>query len=119
MTIKVNKQSTYPLDYHFRGKRAEMKPLFNELIKKIQKEIDFEYKIGKAYIGLIHTLVFTALRIQTEKIIIEFTIRKEIKSLRITKAKHFQKQRWAYFVDIKESKDIDTELIGWIKESWE
>ncbi|MBU0682671.1 MAG: hypothetical protein KJ864_00065 [Candidatus Omnitrophica bacterium] len=117
MTIKINKQSTYPLDYHFRGKRAEMKPLFDELITKLSKELDFEYKIGKAYIGLIRTLVFVAIRIQTEKIIFEFTSRQELKSPRFIKIKHFQRQRWAYFLDIKESKDIDKKLIGWVKES--
>lgn len=119
MTIKINKQSILPLDYHFHGERMKMKPLFDELIEKLSKEIDFEYKIGKAYIGLIHTLVFAAIRIQTKKIVVEFTIRKEVKSPRITKGKHFQKQRWAYFIDIKKPEDIDKELVGWVKESWE
>ncbi len=119
MTIKINEQSTYPLDYHFRGKRAEMKPLFDELITKLSKELDFEYKIGKAYIGLIHTLVFAAVRVQTQKIIFEFTARREIKSPRFKKILHFQKQRWAYFLDLKEPKDIDAEFISWVKESWE
>ena len=117
MNIKVNKQSSYPLDYHFRDKRANMKPLFDELIEKLAKEISFEYKIGKAYIGLIHTLVFVGIRIQTQKIIFEFTSRKELKSHRFNKVIHFQKQRWAYFLDIKEPKDIDKELIDWVKES--
>ncbi|KKQ98017.1 MAG: hypothetical protein UT24_C0005G0036 [Candidatus Woesebacteria bacterium GW2011_GWB1_39_12] len=119
MTVKINKQSSYPLDYHFRGERVNMKPLFDDLTTKLVKEIDFEYKIGKAYIGLIHTLVFAALRIQTSKIIVEFVARKQFKSPRINKVKHFQKQRWAYFVDIKESKDIDKGLIDWIKQSYE
>lgn len=117
MTIKINGQSTYPLDYHFRGKRAEMKSLFDELITKLDKELDFEYKIGKAYIGLIHTLVFAAVRVQTQKIIFEFTSRQELKNPRFTKIKHFQNQRWAYFLDIKESKDINKELMSWVKES--
>jgi hypothetical protein len=30
---------------------------------------------------------------------------------------HFQKDRWAYFLDIKSPKDIDKELIGWVKAS--
>jgi tRNA A37 threonylcarbamoyladenosine biosynthesis protein TsaE len=64
-------------------------------------------------------LVFAAFRIQTEKIIVELTIRREIKSPRFTKVLHFQKQRWAYFLDIKDSKDIDDELIGWTKEACE
>ena len=117
MTIKINKQSTLSLDYHFRGERIKMKPLFDELIEKLSKEINFEYKIGKAYIGLINTLVFACIRTQTQKIIFEFTSRKELKSPRFNKVLHFQKDRWAYFLDIKESRDIDKELIGWVKES--
>ena len=117
MIIKLNNQSTVPLDYHFRGERREMRPLFDELIDKLGKDINFEYKIGKAYIGLIKTLVFACIRIQTQKIIFEFTSRQELKSTRFNKALHFQKNRWAYFLDIKTSKDINSELIGWIKES--
>ncbi|KKR57311.1 MAG: hypothetical protein UU05_C0055G0006 [Candidatus Curtissbacteria bacterium GW2011_GWA1_40_47] len=58
LEIKINKQSTYPLDYHFRGERLAMRPLYDKLIAKLAKELSFKYKIGKAYIGLIHTLVF-------------------------------------------------------------
>ena len=117
MAIKFNKQSSYSLEYHFRSERTAMKPLYDELIDKLAKEIEFEYKIGKAYIGLIHTLVFACIRIQTKKIIFEFTSRKELKSPRFNKVLHFQKDRWAYFLDIKEPKDIDKELIDWVKES--
>jgi hypothetical protein len=119
MKIKINGKSTFPLDYHFRGERVLMKPLFDELITKLRKELDFEYKIGKAYIGLIRTLVFVGLRVQTKKIIVEITLRKMLKSPRIKKTLQFQKRRWAYFLDIKESKDIDKELINWIKQSYE
>jgi hypothetical protein len=94
-----------------------MKPLYDELIDKLNKKVNFEYKIGKAYIGLIKTLVFAAIRIQTQKIVFEFTSRQKLKSPRFTKVLHFQKDRWAYFLDIKESKDIDKELVGWVKES--
>ena len=111
--------SEYSLDYHFGGKRINMKPLFDELIQKLRKDLDFEFKIGKAYIGLLRTLVFGALRIQTKKIIVEFVARKVIKSNRIKKVIQCGKQRWAYFVDIKESRDIDEQLINWIKQSYE
>ncbi len=117
MQIKINKQSTYSLDSHFQGRRVVIKPIFNELISKLAKELDFEYKIGKAYIGLIKTLVFACIRIQTEKMIFEFTSRQKLESTRFNKILHFQKDRWAYFLDIKESKDIDEELINWVKKS--
>ena len=117
MKIKINKASTYSLDYHFRDKRMIMKPLFDELISKLAKEVDFEYKIGKVYIGLMKTLVFASIRIQTQKIVFEFTSRQKFKSDRFNKVLHFQKDRWAYFLDIKSPKNIDEELIGWVKAS--
>lgn len=117
--IRVRKESTFPLDYHFRGAREAMRPLYDELIGKLREELDFEYKIGKAYIGLIHTLVFTAFRIQTKKIIVEFAARKEFSSPRFTRVLRFQKERWAYFLNIREPEDIDRELIDWIKQSFE
>jgi hypothetical protein len=111
--------SEYSLGYHFRGKRINMEPLFNELVEKLRYDLDFEFKVGKAYIGLLHTLVFAALRIQTKKIIVEFVARKEFKSPRIKKVIPAGKHRWAYFVDIKESRDIDEQLFNWIRESYE
>ena len=119
MKIKINQTSSFPLDYHFRGDRLAMKPLFDQLISIISKQMAFEYKIGKAYIGLLHTLVFAAIHVQTKKIIVEFTVRKLIKNPRIKKTLKFQKSRWAYFVEVKESKDIDNELINWLKQSYE
>lgn len=119
MNVKINKQSIFSLDYHFQGDRLKMKSLFDELIEKLLNEISFEYKIGKTYIGLIKSLVFAAVRIQTQKIIFEFTLRREIKNPRFIKVLRFQKKRWAYFVEIKDAKNIDKELIEWVKESCE
>jgi len=107
--------SEYSLGYHFRGKRINMKLLFDEFIEKLRRGLDFEFKIGKAYIGLQHRLVFGALHIQTEKIVVEFVARKVFKSPRIKKAIQCGKHRWAYFVDIKESRNIDEQLLNWVK----
>lgn len=119
MTIKVNEQSTFPLEYHFRGARSAMRPLFDKMISSLEKDLDFELKIGKTYIGLIHTLVFAALHIQTKKIIVEFVLRKEIEHKRIVKTKHFQKNRWAYYVEVDRPELFDGQLIDWIKDSYE
>jgi predicted DNA-binding protein (MmcQ/YjbR family) len=96
-----------------------MRPLFDRLIAILASERDFDYKIGKTYIGLLHTLVFAAIRVQTEKMVVEFTIRHEIDSPRIVRALHFQRQRWAYFVVIRDPSDIDSELVDWIRQSYE
>lgn len=76
-----NEQQPYGFDYHFRGERIRIRPLFDELLEKL-KNLNFNLKFGKAYIGLMHTLVFAALRIQTKKIIVEFVARKRFTSPR-------------------------------------
>lgn len=119
MSININNQSSYSLDHHFRGARIAMRPLYEEIIAKLAEEMAFELKVGKIYIGLIHTLVFTALHIQTKKIIVEFVSRKEVSHTRIFKTKHFQKRRWAYYVEINSPTQFDRQLIQWIKESHE
>lgn len=119
MSVRVSNQSTYPLEYHFRGSRVEMRSLVQNILAKLQHELDFELKIGKAYVGLLHTLVFAALHIQSKKVIVEFTSRKQVDSPRIIKSKQFQKSRWAYYVEVKTTTEFDDELLRWIKESYE
>jgi len=96
-----------------------MKPLFNQILAKLEDELDFELKVGKTYIGLIHNLVFAALHIQAKKIIVEFTSRKEVSSQRIVKSKKFQKSRWAYYVEVTTPASFDAQLLRWVKESYE
>jgi hypothetical protein len=119
MEIKIHPDSTYTLEYHFRGGRKAMKALYDVLIGRLSREMDFEFKIGKSYIGLVKKLVFAAIRVQTKKIVLEFTPRKEFKSRRIFKSMQFQKQRWAQYVEIMSDSDIDRELIDWVKFSCE
>lgn len=97
-----------------------MKPLVEGILAKLEAELpDFELKIGKAYIGLLHNLVFAALHVQTKKVIVEFTSRKEVSSQRIAKSKQFQKNRWAYYVEVTTPTSFDDQLLRWIKDSYE
>lgn len=111
--------TTYTLAHHFRGKRAGMRKLFDEFVGTLRKELDFEYKIGKSYIGLRHKTVFVGLYIQTKKIVVEIVARKEIRHPRIRKTVAFDKDRWAYFVDVGNSSDIDEQLLEWIRQAHE
>jgi predicted patatin/cPLA2 family phospholipase len=120
MTIPLSNQSTCPLEYHFRGARSAMKPLVEDILAKLEAELpDFELKVGKAYIGLLHNLVFAALHVQAKKVIVEFTSRKEVSSQRIVKSKQFQKSRWAYYVEATTPASFDAQLLRWVKGSYE
>lgn len=119
MKIAIHEDSLYSLDYHFKNKKSNMRPLFEELINKLSHEMKLKLKIGKAYIGLVNKLVFAAIHIQIKKIIFEFTARQKVSSPRIIKSLKFQKARWAYYVELKDPADIDKELLNWARLSYE
>jgi hypothetical protein len=96
-----------------------MRPLFDELVNRLAREMKFQFKIGKTYVGLINRLVFAAVRVQTRKLVFEFVPRKEFKSPRIVKSVRFQRARWAQYVELRETSDIDGELIDWVRFSYE
>lgn len=107
------------LDFHFRGRRADMRPLFDRLIAELSKRCDFDLQIGKTYIGLKHRVVFAGLYVQTKKILVEIVVRREFKCARINKVVQFAPKRWAHFVAVQTDKDIDEQLLRWLQQSCE
>lgn len=117
--IPIHPDSKYALEYHFGKSKNHLRPLFDLLINRLSKDLKFELKIGKTYIGLINKLVFAAIYVQTRQMIFEFVPRKEFKSPRIIKTKKFQRARWAQYIKITNDADIDQELLDWVKFSYE
>lgn len=108
-----------PLDYHFRGRRSDLRPLYERLLAELAKRWEFECQVGKTYIGLKHKIVFAALYIQTRKIVVELVARRQFNGARIRKVVQFAPNRWAHFIDVQREKDIDEQLLGWIGQAYE
>jgi hypothetical protein len=116
---RKNKTAEATLAQHFRGKREEMRPLFEYLIAELKSRCQFELKVGKAYIGLKHKLVFAAIHVQTRKLVVELVARKKFDNPRIKKVIQFAPARWAHFVDVAKEEEINEQLLGWIGQSYE
>lgn len=107
----------YPLINHFKNKPFGEK-LFNELLKKLKK-IKFKIDSVPCCIHLVKSSTFCAVWIRKDNIKIDFRLDREVKSDRFLKVVKMSSSRFLYYLDVKDKKEIDKELLSWINESYE
>ncbi len=109
----------YPLENHFKGKEKIAKPLFDEYIKRIKKEIGpVKIESLPCCIHLVSDYTFGAVWALKDRIRIDFRLDHTIKSSNIHKEFKMSANRYLYHLDIFDKKDINSDLIGWLKESY-
>jgi uncharacterized CHY-type Zn-finger protein len=107
----------FPLEQHFKGK-PNGKLLFEKLKQAIEKQLgSFKIESLECCIHFFSTSTFAAVKISKDKILVEFTLNHKIESDRISKFVQLSAHRNLYYIEIQTKKDIDEELIQWIKEA--
>lgn len=108
----------YPVEKHFKNKEYSF-GLYNKLKKKMREGIgDYKIESLPCCIHFVKTYTFGAVFALKDRIRISFGLEHKIE----TKKKHsyyqISKNRHYYRVDILNEKELDKELIGWIKEAY-
>jgi hypothetical protein len=119
---KTNQQHScviYPLKKHFAGKEEVAKPLFDDLVGKIKKNIGpVKIESLPCCIHLVSSYTFGAVWAMKDRIRIDFRLDENVKGRKFYKKFQMSKNRYLYYLDIKEKKEIDRKLIGWIKKAY-
>ena len=122
---KTNQQHScviYPLDRHFTGKEEIARPLYNRLKENIEKGIG-PVKV-ESLPCCIHFVVahsaytFAAVYALKGKIRVHFGSDREIKSPRIDKSAKTSASKYMHSVNISSEKEMDGELMSWLKEAY-
>ena len=109
----------YPLENHFKGKEEIAKPLFAELVNSIEKNIgSLKIESLPCCIHLVSSYTFSGVWAFKDKIRIDFRLNNIISDPRVFKEERMSKNRYLYYLDIKDKEDIDDELIAWLKKSY-
>jgi len=109
----------FPLKKHFAGKESVAKPLFDDYITKIKKYIGpVKIESLPCCIHLVSSYTFGAVWAMKDKIRIDFRLDKDIKDKKISRKIKISKNRYMYYFDIEEKKEIDKKLIGWVKKAY-
>lgn len=108
----------YPLENHFEGKERG-KELFIDLKIKIVKNIGpVKIESLPCCIHFVSSYTFAACWATKIGINIDFSSEKEIQIKRKHKVNRLSANRYVYYMDISSENEIDSELIGWLKDSY-
>lgn len=118
---KVNQShscTVFPLEKHFENK-DKSKELFEYLKQQIEKKIGpVKIESLPCCIHFVGTYSFGACWAIKDGIRVDFRVNNPIKTKRKHKLNHMSKNRYLYYFDIFNKSEIDSELLGWIKESY-
>ncbi|MEM2619508.1 MAG: DUF5655 domain-containing protein [Candidatus Hadarchaeales archaeon] len=113
---------------HFE-EQPELRPAFDELVSRIKQSVDPEIdvdkskniKAAKGYIGFWHKIIYMYLQVRRDYLLLSILgLASKLPNERIipiTARAWPPKQKWGR-VKISEPKDVDDELISWIKEAY-
>lgn len=109
----------FPLENHFKGKEKIGKPLFEKLIKEIEQNVGkLKIESLSCCIHLVSGSAFGGVWIVKDKIKMDFRLDKELSDPRFLKQAQISKNRYMYYLEIKDEKEIDRQLMNWIKAAY-
>lgn len=115
---QVHSCTIYPLEKHFENKRYAQE-LFLHLKKEIEKNVGpLKIESPPCCIHLVSNYTFGAVWALKNKIRIDFRLDEKIESKRFWKMVNMSKNRYLYFLEIKDKKEVDKELLDWIKKAY-
>ncbi|MBN1619070.1 hypothetical protein JW887_07080 [Candidatus Dojkabacteria bacterium] len=107
------------MDKHFENKEEIARPLFNALVKAIEKNIGpIKIESLPCCIHLVSNYTFGGVWAQRNNIKMDFRLDKLIKDKRFIKTISLSKNRFIYYLEIKNQKEIDKKLMSWIKAAY-
>ena len=107
----------FPIEQHFEGKQKGklLYEIFKRAVKK--KLSSFKTESLECCIHFVSTFTFAAVKILKDKIRVDFTLTRKIKSNCINQFLQISANRYLYYVDISTEDEIDEKLLDWIQEA--
>jgi Domain of unknown function (DUF5655) len=97
----------------------ESQRLYKQLLTALRKIGPFEEDVKKTSIHLVHGSAFAGVHPRKQHLTITIKSAKPRSSSRISKSEQVSKSRWHLDVRLSASKEIDPELLSWLREAYE
>jgi predicted transport protein len=116
---KVITPKSYEIEDHFQRGNAAMRPVFDKLKQELEKFTPQkpEFNAKKFYIGVKRKHLFAVIQVYNARIDVFFKLKSKPENPRISDSTWGSWTNCA--VQIRDSREIDDELIKWLKESYE
>ncbi len=104
---------------HLQGKEPIVTAMYEKLIKELKKFGPLKVEPKKTSIHLGNRFGFAGVYTRKDYINLEVHLHSKLKSKRVSKVEQASANRFHHTIKLSSSKDIDKELLGWLKEAYE
>ncbi|SPE39239.1 conserved hypothetical protein [Candidatus Sulfopaludibacter sp. SbA3] len=98
---------------------ASAQQVYRELLAALTPFGPFREEINKTSIHLARGSAFAGLHPRNGYLLLTVKAEKPIRSARIVKTEQVSKNRWHLDVKLADAKDIDSELLRWLRQAYE
>ena len=104
---------------HLNGKEPVVAVMYEKLIKELQKFGALKIEPKKTSIHLGNRFGFAGVYTRKDYINLEVHLNHKLTSKRVSKVEQASPNRFHHTIKLSSGKDIDKELLGWLKEAYE
>jgi len=104
---------------HLDGKEPVVTVMYEKLIKELQKFGPLKIEPKKTSIHLGNRFGFAGVYTRKDYINLEVHLNHKLTSKRVSKVEQASAHRFHHTIKLNSVKDIDKELLGWLKEAYE
>ena len=104
---------------HMNGKEPVVSKMYGKLIKELQKFGPLKIEPKKTSIHLGNRFGFAGVYTRKDYINLEVHLNRRLTSARVSKVEQASTNRFHHTIKLTTEKDIDKELLSWLKEAYE
>ena len=93
--------------------------IYKQLLATLAPVGPFREEIKKTSIHLVRKSAFAGVHPRSQHLLLTIKAEKSIRSPRVTKAEQVSKSRWHLDVKVSNIKEIDGELLGWLRRAYD
>ena len=104
---------------HLKDKEPVVTAIYEKLIKELQKAGAIKIEPKKTSIHLGNRFGFAGVYTRKDYINLEVHLKNKLMSKRVSKVEQASPNRFHHTIKVSTPKEVDKELLGWLKEAYE
>jgi len=104
---------------HLQGREANVADIYNKLTDELQKFGKLKIEPKKTSIHLGNRFGFAGVYTRKDYINLEVHLKRKLISKRVAKVEQASLNRFHHTIKISTPKEVDKELLGWLKEAYD
>jgi len=111
--------SEHSVNEHFENREAEVRAIYEAILKAAKRLGPVNEEAKKTSIHLVRKSAFAGIATRKTALVLTLKSDRNIVNARIVKREQASANRWHLETKLEKVKDVDAEVVGWLKKAYE